>query len=556
MFTPQAGGFYAGEVLTGIDDVCIQQNLQPVVIQTAFGWQASTMDAGPAADYYRMVRALRIGILSITATSHPEELAILSHIDEPMVAIAGRSPHPDGPSMVVDNAGGAALAVEHFLAHGHRRIGFVGALNQDDYVGRYRGYCSALEAAGIDVDPALVRIARTEMPPSGRDAAKSLLEAGVPPSAIFAATDGLALDLMMGFSQAGIAVPDEIAVIGFNDSEVAQSAVPALTSVRQNPRALGAAAMRVLLDLMNGTPGTEGAHVMSTALVLRHSCGCFDAEEGLVHSAHDWNAPDWKERLSEVLEKALVGLPELSSTDHSGEIWPGVKTVIRAFDAAVLGAPAAHITELDEAWRSASRQTRNAETLLGLVDLLEFVGLCRQPGASKDPDTIRPRLREFLAQARLQILRYCATVDSVHTEVADVQLDLTRWFLSLEPGRETDLEWLSKANATHGCLAFWEPTEHGRELVVRATYGLASGKLRAGSRIAVEDFPPADWVGDAEADGASGTVTILPIGTPRHDWGVLAALLNKEHRYFDDFWALQHGCSLLALVLERDAASQ
>ncbi len=555
VFTPQGGGFYAGEVLTGIDDVCIQQNLQPVVIQTAFGWQASTMDAGPAADYYRMVRALRIGIIPITATSHPEELAILSHIDEPMVAIAGRNPHPDGPSMVVDNAGGAAQAVEHFLTHGHRRIGFVGALNQDDYVGRYRGYCSALEAAGIDVDPALVRIARTEMSPSGREAAKSMMEAGLPPSAIFAATDGLALDLIVGFAEAGIVVPDDIAIIGFNDSEVAQSAVPALTSVRQNPRALGTAAMRVLLDLMNGTPGTEGVHVMPTALVLRHSCGCFDAEEGLVHSAHDWNAPDWKERLSEVLEKALVGLPEFSSTDRSGEIWPGVKTVIRAFDAAVLGAPVTHVTELDEAWRSASRQTRNAETLLGLVDLLEFVGLFRQPGASKDPDTIRPRLREFLAQARLQILRYCATVDSLHTEVADVQLDLTRWFLRLEPGRETDLEWLSKVNATHGCLAFWEPTEHGRELVVRATYGLATGKLRAGSRIAVEDFPPADWVGDAEGDGASGTVTILPIGTPRHDWGVVAVLLNKEHRYFDDFWTLQHGCSLLALVLEQNAAS-
>jgi len=93
-------------------------------------------------------------------------------------------------------------------------IGFVGALNQDDYVGRYRGYCSALEAAGIDVDPALVRIARTEMSPSGREAAKSMMEAGLPPSAIFAATDGLALDLIVGFAEAGIVVPDDIAIIG------------------------------------------------------------------------------------------------------------------------------------------------------------------------------------------------------------------------------------------------------------------------------------------------------------------------------------------------------
>jgi DNA-binding LacI/PurR family transcriptional regulator len=555
VFTPQGGGFYAGEVLTGIDDVCSAQNLQPVIIQTAVGWQASTIDPGPAADVYGMARASRLGIIPITATSHPEELAILSHIDEPMVAIAGRNPHPDGPSVVIDNADGAKKAVEHFLTHGHRRIGFVGALNQDDYVGRYRGYCAALEAAGIEVDPALVHITRAELSPAGRDAGTAMIEAGMPPSAVFAATDALALDLIVGLSDAGIVVPDDVAVIGFDDSQGAQSAVPALTSVRQNPRALGSAATRILLDWVDGIPDTEGEHVIPITLVQRHSCGCFGAEEGLLHSAHDWNAPDWKDHLNDVLEQALLGSTEFNSTDRSGEIWPGARTVIRAFDAALHGASLAHVTELDEAWRSASHRTRNAETLLGLVDLLEFVGLCRQPGSGNDPDAIRPRLREFLAQARLQILRYCATVDSLHTAVADAQLELTRSFLRLEPGVETDLAWLDMVNATHGCLAQWEHTEHGRKLVVRSTYGRATGKLEPGSRIAIENFPPADWLGDVGDAGATGTVTILPIGTARGDWGILAAVLNKERRYFDDFWALQHGSSLMALVLGRNAAT-
>ena len=552
VFTPQGGGFYAGGVLTGIDEACAQHNLQLVVIQTAFGWQASTVDEGPAADYYQLARALRLGIIAITATSHPRDFAILSQIDEPMVSIAGPNPRPDGASIVVDNIEGAAQAVSHLLAHGHKRIGFVGALTQDDYMERYQGYCAALEAAGIELDPTLAHILPSELSSAGREAAISMIEAGLPPSAIFAVCDPLALDLIAGFADAGAVVPDDIAIIGFDDSEAAQTAVPALTTIRQSPRALGSAATGVLLDLANGVPGSEGKHVLPTSLIKRHSCGCFDAEEGLLHAAHDWNAPDWQDRLSEVLERALDGSTGFSPIERPGEIWPGVRTVVRAFDAAVRGLPVSHLTKLDAAWRSASGRTRNAETLLGLVDLLEFVGLCRQPGANRDPDTIRPRLREFLAQARLQIVRYCATADSLHTVVADAQLDLTRAFLQRGLHAEVNLDWLGKVHAISGCLALWETTERGRELRAVAAYGRAEGKVLPGSHFAVEDFPPVDWVGDAEGDGAPSTVTIVPIGTPRHDLGVLAAILRKEHRYFDEFWAFQHGTSLMALVLERD----
>jgi GAF domain-containing protein len=73
--------------------------------------------------------------------------------------------------------------------------------------------------------------------------------------------------------------------------------------------------------------------------------------------------------------------------------------------------------------------------------------------------------------------------------------------------------------------------------------------------MAPEDFPPADWFGDVDMDGPAGTVTIVPIGTPGRAWGVLAAILPRERRYFDDYWALQHGTSLMALVLDRNSSS-
>jgi hypothetical protein len=229
----------------------------------------------------------------------------------------------------------------------------------------------------------------------GGDAAAAILEAGVPLSAVFVSTDTHAVDLMATFARAGVKVPDDVAVIGFDDSEIAQTAVPALTSIRQMPRSLGSAAGSLLLDLVSGVPEAAGTHVTGTALVLRHSCGCFEAQHEQLGASHDWTAPDWQDRLREVLEQALAAPSESASDTSPAGTWPGVEVVTRAFDSAIRGLPVSNLAELDEAWHSASGRTRNAETLLGLIDLLEFVGLCRQTGAVGDVDTIRRGSGDF-----------------------------------------------------------------------------------------------------------------------------------------------------------------
>jgi DNA-binding LacI/PurR family transcriptional regulator len=555
VFSPEAGGFWVGDVLTGIDEVCAKRSAQLIVVQTAVGWQASMVDQAPIGDYFRIGRGVRLGMIVVTATTHPAELAILSQFDEPMVAIAGPAPRPGGAAIVVDNTGGAADAVRHLLAHGHRRIGFVGAFVQHDITERYRGYLAALEEAGIDPDPALVYRVQNDLSPGGRDAAAAILEAGVPLSAVFASTDTHALDLMAAFAEAGVRVPDDVAIIGFDDSEIAQTAVPALTSIRQVPHGLGTEAAKTLFDLVDAVPGSEGAHVLPTTLIQRHSCGCFETQQESLGDSHDWNAPDWQDRLREVLELALGASPVLASGGGASEAWPGVELVIQAFDSAVRGLPVSNVADLDEAWRSASLRTRNAETLLGLVDLLEFVGLCRQSSGEDDPETIRPRLRGFLAQARLQILRYSAIADPLrHPQAPRIVRDLTRSFLDHGLRGERSLDWLSHVGATHGCLALWELGEGGRSLRVCAWYGQAARTALAGAVIDPEDFPPADWTGD-ETEGPPSTVTLVPIVTPTRDWGILAAILPAEHRYFDGFWALQYGTSLVALALERDAGA-
>ena len=553
VFSPEAGGFWVGDVLTGIEEVCAQQGAQLIVVQTAVGWQASMLDHTPIGDYFRLARGPRLGSIVVTATSHTSELAMLAQIEEPMVAIAGPHPRPGGASIVIDNRGGAAEAVRHLIAHGHRKIGFVGAFLQHDITERYEGYLAALEAAGIQPDPALVYRVQNDLSPGGQEAAAAILRAGIPLSAVFASTDTHAIDLMATFAEAGVRVPDDIAIIGFDDSEIAQTAVPALTSVRQLPRALGSAAAHTLFDLVDGVPGSEGTHLLPTALVQRHSCGCFEAQQDeFLGASHDWNAPDWQDHLRDVLEQALSAPPKLPTGDGSTEIWPGVEAVIRGFDSAVRGLLVSNVAELDEAWRSASDRTRNAETLLGLVDLLEFVGLCRQSSSDGDRDTIRPRLRGYLAQARLQILRYSAIADPLrHPQAPRIVRDLTRSFLNPGLRGETNLDWLRHIDATHGCLALWEPGEQGRSLRISAWFGAGADGALTGGLIAPEDFPPAAWKRAEAAGGELSAVTIVPIVTPSHDWGILAAILPKQHRYYDGFWALQYGTSLVAFALER-----
>ena len=556
VLAPEAGGFYVGDVLSGIAEVCAGRRAQLVVVQTAVSWQASIFEHASVGEYLRLGKSMRYGVIAITATMNPDELAILGQIDEPLVAVAGPHPHPGGASVVVDNAGGAAQAVRHLVSHGHQRIGFVGAFLQHDIDERYQGYLSALEEAGIEPDPALCFAVEDDLSPGGREAASAILDAGIPLSAIFASTDTHAVGLMAGLQAADVRIPDDVAVIGFDDSELAQTAVPALTSVRQLPHALGSAAAAALFDLASGAPASESGRVLPTILVPRHSCGCFETQQGFFEASRDWNAPDWQEVLRDVLERALAMPTEVVAADASAEIWPGVEIVIREFDAAARGLPASNLAALDEAWRTASSRTRNAETLLGLVDLLEFVGLFRQSIADGDPDKMRLRLRGFLAQARLQVLRYSSIADPLrHPQAPRLVRDLTRSFLDPGPRGAANLDWLRYIEATHGCLALWETGERGRELRVAGVYGDPKGEVQAGTLLAAEDFPPAGWIGDRAAGDDPGTVTIVPIITPRRDWGLLAAILPKEHRYFDGFWALHYGTSLVALALERDSSA-
>jgi len=189
----------------------------------------------------------------------------------PVVAI---DPHagPTGmPTVDSDNFSGGLTATEHLLSLGHRRIGFLGG-RPDLESSRLReeGYRAALAAAGIDVDPALVRVADYRRD-SAHAPARELLTLPQRPTAIFAANDLSAIGTMDVAHDLGIAMPDELSVIGFDNVPESALTSPPLTTVAQPIQEMGGAALRLLVGILGGT-SDPGSHLrLPTELVVRAS---------------------------------------------------------------------------------------------------------------------------------------------------------------------------------------------------------------------------------------------------------------------------------------------
>ncbi len=174
-------------------------------------------------------------------------------------------------SVGATNFGGGLAATRHLLSLGHRRIAYLGGpamavCNQ----ARMHGYRAAMEAEGQRVPEAYVRPGEFTYE-TGLTGASALLDLEAPPTAVFAGNDEIALGVVETARVRGLRVPEDLSVVGFDDTSLAQMASPPLTTVRQPLREMGAAALRTALRLANGEK-LESHHVeLATELVVRAS---------------------------------------------------------------------------------------------------------------------------------------------------------------------------------------------------------------------------------------------------------------------------------------------
>jgi len=196
----------------------------------------------------------------------------------PVVSV-GR-PYDDQISYVdIDNLGSARQMTNQLLRLGYRRVALIaGPSYALAAVDRTNGYIAALESFGLRVDEDLVYEGDFSEA-SGRAGMKALLEHG--PDAVFAASDRMASGAVNEIRAAGLRVPEDLALVGFDDMPLAAEMEPPLTTVRQRPHQLGAAAAALLLDLLADPAGSPKRVILPTELIVRASCGSHLNQETL-----------------------------------------------------------------------------------------------------------------------------------------------------------------------------------------------------------------------------------------------------------------------------------
>ncbi|MFD1544285.1 LacI family DNA-binding transcriptional regulator [Nonomuraea guangzhouensis] len=219
-----------------------------------------------------LIAAGRRALIAVTSQLTSPQLAALSRARLPLVLIDPLNlPRTRVTSIGSTNFAGGLAATQHLLSLGHRRIAYVGgpataACNQ----ARMHGYRAAMEAAGVPVPPGYVRTGHFRYQDGVVNGA-ALLDLAQTPTAIFGGSDETALGVMEAARARGLRIPEELSIVGFDDTQLARMASPPLTTVRQPLREMGGVAVRTALRLAAGEK-VDSHHVeLATELIVRGS---------------------------------------------------------------------------------------------------------------------------------------------------------------------------------------------------------------------------------------------------------------------------------------------
>jgi LacI family xylobiose transport system transcriptional regulator len=254
------------ELIGGVESVAKEHGLS--VVLTVSGSRHS-----PDPEWIEGVMRRRpVGVVLVFSDLAPEYRERLRSRAIPFVIVdpAG-DPSADAPSVGSANWSGGLMATRHLIELGHRRIAAItGPEDMMCSLARLDGYRSAMNSAGLPIDPAWVRFGDFHVT-GGRDRASEMLAVPQPPTAIFAGSDLQALGVLDAARAHGLRVPDDLSIVGYDDIPLAWWVTPRLTTVHQPLRRMGEEAARLAIRLSEETPPTTPRMDLATSLVVRES---------------------------------------------------------------------------------------------------------------------------------------------------------------------------------------------------------------------------------------------------------------------------------------------
>lgn len=258
---------FMAEVLRGLHGVARQHNYHVLFEPTSEKREAKN-------DFMRLIRERHADGIVLSGPRFDDQLFFQRYAQNAPIVLQGRLPGSNLPSVDVDNVGGARMATDHLLALGYRKIAMItnGPLAYTAAADRRSGYLQALQEAGIEFLPSMIQIGAFS-PESGYHAMQRLLELYPRPEAVFVASDVVAIGAIEAARQANLRIPDDLAIVGFDDIPWSAYLNPPLTTVRLPAYSLGWKAGYLLIQLLNQEEIEEETILLETQLIVRESCG-------------------------------------------------------------------------------------------------------------------------------------------------------------------------------------------------------------------------------------------------------------------------------------------
>ncbi|TDD60293.1 PAS domain S-box protein [Kribbella antibiotica] len=554
VLSPVVGGFYFGALIAGIARAARNAGHRVVAVQTyPAGLDRERYPDEPLLEVPVALGAVD-GLIILASAVRQDRLAAVQQWGCPVVVLSTDTVGPAVPVVVPDNAGGVRAAVRHLIDHGHTRIGFIGNPAQRDIRERHEAYAAALVENGIDQE--WFEEISDNHEQAGADAASRLLAAGLPTTATVAATDRNAIGFLRALRTAGLVLPRDHAVIGFDHTDTGARFLPRLSTIDPHNNRVGGLAVDLLLAQLRGDTVTSGVHRAPSTLVIRESCGCGESAAGDVNNLPGTTPA--RARLRHLADTGFAAPAAVTDSrridDDARERW--LQAVVEPVTTAAEQGRLPSGSSLSSLARLTSARRPHPETLEQLIAVvrdLEWELAATLPvGSERLPTLFRAGTDTTLALTRGCTLPLLARSGYLERAIADqyeVDLDLLRG----DGGGPRTLTWLPRAGRGAACLGLWTGSATGdRELEIVGVDDSSGALSRlVGSRSQASQFPPATMT-RAGAAGSSRLTLVLPVTSRGSDWGLLAIEGTVDTRMTSGRDKYNHWATLLAVALDHE----
>ncbi|MCU1676959.1 MAG: hypothetical protein JWM93_1717 [Frankiales bacterium] len=572
VLTKLVGGSYFGGILTGIVHSAKEAGGRVVAIQTLDSGLTDEETLRTPSFGYPLADAHVDAWIVVGTSVATRHVDFLKSAGKPLALVS--TSWPDGPwaTVIPDNDGGVRTAIAHLVEHGHQRIAFVGDLNHHDVAERYSSYTDAMSKSGLALDATLVYVATDNRDDAGRECAARFIQDGLPATAVLCGTDLNAVGFMNGLSAAGFSVPGDVAVVGFDDEELAAHVSPSLSTVRQGFESIGRAATSVILSALTGG-SLPARHLVPTAYVARESCGCTPTSplrsRPLLRRTQTVRTVT--ARLCDQLDASRADDGDASAVTECAERVTGAVVRILAGDPHGddiddLSSRLYDLSPRDESVAPVATAIHTATR--ALVDI----------GADVTPDksmAVDEFVRLVVLTTTRVHLRRQRTGHNFFQRVQRAQYEISMDLLRRREVQPQELRWLERTALHAGCFGRW--AEHGPAVAddiddVSADLESASDRaanhlpsldivgffVRDGDfsapnarRVPLRDFPSRSFLGLADATH-DAAVLVLPVKVGASDWGWLAVVGPVEKRIMSGRGSTDQWAALLAVALDSE----